>query len=378
MSFAAIGSFLIFLVVLSVLVFVHELGHFLTARRVGIHIEEFGLGFPPRLLGFVRDAEGKLRVLAGRKVPPAEELGGPRTIYSINAIPLGGFVRPVGEDNPSIPGGLASAPKRHRIAVLMAGSTANILFAFLIFMAGFMVGWPEAVPNRVEVATVVAGTPAAGAGLREGDVIVRMDNTNIVSTEQASQYIHGRLGQDIAMQVERNGQVVSLTITPRSTWPSGQGPTGIVLGTPYDVVSYPAPQAAVRAGQELFNYFQLLIELPGRILRGEMPLAAARPIGIVGLNDLTRSAVETSAAIDQWFPLLQLIGLVSVALAITNLLPLPALDGGRILFVLIEAVRGRRLDPTREGMVHLVGMVMLLLLMVVITYHDIINPVLPR
>jgi regulator of sigma E protease len=326
----------------------------------------------------VRDASGKLRFLPGRKTLPPAELGGPRTIYSVNAIPLGGFVRPVGEDNPTVPGGLASAPKRARIAVLVAGSTANLAFAFLIFVAGFMVGWPEPIPDRVEIAVVAAESPAAAAGLREGDVVLRMDDIAIASTEQASRHIHDNLGTPISVMVERDGQTTMLTITPRTTWPAGQGPTGIVLGTPYDVVKYSLPQAVVRSGQELLRYFPMLFALPGNILRGDMPLAAARPIGIVGLNDLTRSAVETSAALDQWFPLLQLVGLVSVALAITNLLPLPALDGGRILFVLIEAVRGRRLDPTREGLVHLVGMVMLLVLMVVITYHDIFNPVFPR
>jgi regulator of sigma E protease len=144
------------------------------------------------------------------------------------------------------------------------------------------------------------------------------------------------------------------------------------------VTNYSWPQAFVRAGQEMYYQFQVLFELPGRIFRQEVPLETLRPIGVVGLNDLTREAVTTAQEINQWFPVLQLIGLVSVALATTNLLPLPALDGGRILFVLIEAVRGRRLDPAREGMVHLIGMLMLLVLMVVITYQDIINPIIPR
>ena len=144
------------------------------------------------------------------------------------------------------------------------------------------------------------------------------------------------------------------------------------------VTNYSWPHAAVRAGQEMVYQFRVLVELPAKVLAHQVPLASVRPIGIVGLNDLTRAAVTTAAQINQWFPILQLVGLVSVALATTNLLPLPALDGGRILFVLIEAVRGRRLDPAREGMVHLVGMVMLLLLMVVITYQDIFNPIIPR
>src|SRR5215216_1560650 len=123
MSLAGIGSVLIFVLLLSGLVFVHEFGHFITAKRLGIHVEEFGFGFPPRLFGVVRGADGKLRWVIGQKAPSRQELGGPRTIYSINAIPVGGFVRPAGEDDPGVTNGLASAPKRVRIAVLAAGST---------------------------------------------------------------------------------------------------------------------------------------------------------------------------------------------------------------------------------------------------------------
>jgi regulator of sigma E protease len=378
MSLASIGSFLIFIVVLSGLIFVHEFGHFLAAKRLGVHIEEFGFGFPPRLFGVVRDATGKLRIVKGMKSPSVAELGGPRTIYSINAIPVGGFVRPAGEDDPLAPGGLAGASKRVRFAVLMAGPVFNLVFAFFVFVLGFMLGWPEAVPNRVEIVSVIAGAPADAAGLREGDIVVKMDAETIESTDEASAYIHSHLGQAVRVTIERAGQVQQLTVTPRSVFPDGQGPTGIVLGTPYTVVHYSLPQASARAAEELGTQFRLLFELPGRILRREVPLETVRPIGVVGLNDLTREAVSTAREINQWFPVLQLIGLVSVALATTNLLPLPALDGGRILFVLIEAVRGRRVDPTREGMVHLVGMIMLLLLMVIITYQDIFNPIVPR
>ena len=373
MDLTSIGSFLVFVLVLSVLVFVHEFGHFITAKRLGIHIEEFGFGFPPRLIGVVRDAEGKWRLVKGQNTPKPAELGGPRTIYSINAIPLGGFVRPVGEDDPLVPGGLSSAPKRVRLAVLAAGPVFNLIFAFLIFMVGFRVGWPD----RVVVNRVVPGTPAAAAGLQPEDIILNAGGTDIHYTNQLSDETYGHLGQPLAVVVQRGAQTLALSITPRATWPQNEGPMGIEM-RPDIVTNYSWPHAAVRAGQEMVYQFRVLVELPAKVLAHQVPLASVRPIGIVGLNDLTRAAVTTAAQINQWFPILQLVGLVSVALATTNLLPLPALDGGRILFVLIEAVRGRRLDPAREGMVHLVGMVMLLLLMVVITYQDIFNPIIPR
>ncbi len=373
MTLSSIGSFLFFLLVLSGLVFVHELGHFLTAKKLGIHIEEFGIGFPPRLFGVVRDAQGKLRLFPGHKVPKPSELGGPRTIYSLNAIPLGGFVRPVGEDDPLTPGGLSAAPKLHRIAVLAAGSTFNLLFAFLIFFVGFRLGWPD----RVVVNRVVPNTPAALGGLVAEDIVLEANGQDIHYSQQLSDVIYGNRGRPVELIVQRGGEETVLEITPRTEWPANEGPMGIEM-RPDIVENYTWGEAAVRSAQELGYQFEVLLALPGRLLRQEIPLDQVRPIGVVGLNDLTHAAVTQARAIDQWFPVLNLIGLVSVALATTNLLPLPALDGGRILFVLIEAVRGRRIDPAREGLVHLVGMVMLLALMVVITYQDIFNPSIPR
>ena len=373
MSLSGIGSVLIFVLLLSGLVFIHELGHFLVAKRLGIHVEEFGFGFPPRLVGLVRGKDGKWRWVLGAKTPSRAELGGPRTIYSLNAIPIGGFVRPAGEDDPGVSGGLASAPKRVRIAVLAAGSTFNLIFAFLIFVIGFRVGWPD----RDVVNTVVPGTPSAQAGLLPEDIILKADGVDIHYTSQLSDITYRHLGQPVDIEIQRGAATQTLTVTPRQTWPEGEGPMGIEM-RPDIVTNYSWPQSIVRAGQEILYQFQVLIELPGRLLRQEVPLEVVRPIGVVGLNDLTREAVTTAAEINQWFPILQLIGLVSVALATTNLLPLPALDGGRIVFVLIEAIRGRRIDPAREGLVHLVGMVMLLVLMVFITYQDIFNPIIPR
>ena len=373
MSLTWIGSVLVFILLLSLLVFVHELGHFLTAKRLGIHIEEFGLGFPPRVVGVVRNPEGKWRLVRGPKTPKPAEIGQGSTIYSLNAIPLGGFVRPVGEDDPLVPGGLASAPKRVRLAVLFAGPFFNLLFAFLVFIVGFHVGWPD----RVVVNAVVAGTPSDAAGLKVGDIVLQAGGVDIHYPNQLSEQTYNHLGQPMPLLVQRGSQQLQLTVTPRANPPEGQGPMGIEM-RPDIVTNYSWPQSIGRAAQEMVYQFQVLFELPARVIRGQIPLSTIRPVGVVGLNDLTHEAVVTAQEINQWFPVLQLIGLVSVALATTNLLPLPALDGGRIMFVLLEAVRGRRIDPAREGMVHLVGMVMLLLLMVVITYQDIFNPIIPR
>ncbi len=371
MSLASVGSFFVFLLILSGLVFIHELGHYLIARRFNVHIEEFGIGFPPRVAGVVRDAEGKLRWFFGQNAPHPAQLGGPRTIYSLNAIPLGGFVRPTGEDNPNIPGGLAASSKTARIAILAAGASFNLLFGFLVFVVGFHFGWPD----RVSVVQVVPDTPAQQAGLQVNDVILRANDADIHYPQQLSRITKSHLGQPIQLVIERGDQKMDITVTPRTQWPTGQGPMGIQMGqSEASVVYYAWPQAVVRAGQEIVFQTSELIHLPGRLLSKEESLDTARPCGPVCLNDLTRMAVTTAQETNQSFPIFQLIGLISIALAMTNLLPIPALDGGRILFVLIEAVRGRRIDPAREGMVHLVGMVMLLTLMVVITYQDVANP----
>jgi len=371
----SVGSFFVFVVVLGVLVFVHELGHFLTSKWLGVHVEEFGFGFPPRLVGMVKDAEGNWRFFWGQKVPKPEVLGGPKTIYSLNWIPVGGFVRPQGEDNPNVPGGLAAAPKNVRLIILAAGAAFNLLFALLIFTVGFHLGWPE----QVYISAVAPDSPASAANLQLNDVIMRANGADIHHTDQLSQIIYASLGRPVTLVLQRAGQTVNVTITPRTQPPAGQGPIGIGMAPNLvTLTSYSWPQAAVRSAQEIFYQFDQLIHLPGRLLRREVPVEIARPVGLVGMNDMTRLAVQASEQANALYPLLDLIGAISVALAITNLLPLPALDGGRIVFVLIEAVRGRRVDPAQEGMIHMAGLLALLILMAVITYQDIFFPIVPR
>ncbi len=371
----SVGSFFIFVLVLGVLIFVHEFGHFITSKRLGVVVEEFGFGFPPRLLGVVKGDDGRWRWFWGQKAPKPEELGGQHTIYSLNWIPVGGFNRLKGEDDPTAPGSLAAASKKVRMVILLAGVTFNLIFAFLIFTLGFHLGWPD--PNRVSIAEVAAGTPAAEAGLLPNDIIVSAEGTDITAPTQLSQITYAHLGQPVNLVVKRGDQTLAITVTPRTQWPTGQGPMGIVMGQPL-MTDLTWPQAATRAAQEIYSQFALLVHLPGQLIRGEVSAQVARPIGLVGMNDLTRAVVQQSEQVNALYPILDLIGLLSVGVAISNLLPLPGLDGGRIVFVLLEAVRGRRIDPRREGMVHLAGMAVFLVLMVIITYQDIVSPIVPR
>lgn len=375
MSLLDVVSLPVFLLILNGLVFVHELGHFLAARWMGVPVEEFGLGFPPRLLGVVRDDDHHWRWFFGARAPKLNE---PRTIYSLNLLPIGGFVRPRGEEDPSVPGGFSSASKRARFAVLFAGPLFNLIFALIVFAAAFMTGWPEEQTDRVMIAALVEDGPAAAAGVQVDDVLLHIDTQPITTFDQASDTIRSHLGEPITFVVERAGEQLTLTVTPRTEWPEGQGPTGIQLGHPAVPVRYGLPTALLRSGQEIYKQIDLLIHLPGMIIGGEISLEAARPSGPVAIYELTRWVVSKSIERQNFIGLIQFVGLISVALGTTNLLPLPALDGGRIVFVLIEAVRGRRIAPEREAVVHMVGMLLLLAMMVFITYQDVVNPVVPR
>ncbi len=377
LPFGTAGNLIIFLVILNALVFIHELGHFVASRSMKVFVEEFAIGFPPRLFGAVwSQRDRKLRFFVGGNVPKPEELGGEATVYSLNLLPIGGFVRPRGEDDASAHDGLATASKRARIWILAAGSLFNLIFAFLVFTAAFRIN-----STAVGIAEVVAGSPAEKAGLRAGDIVVSVDGADIHYTSDLQERIAARRGQIITIVVLRDGIEVAADLRPRlaEETPEGQGAMGVGLSREMPIgPGYDWPDAVRFAADEMVYQFRQVVSLPARVIQGSIQPELARPVGPVGMFQATELIVEASQRANTWFPIVQFVGLISIALGLTNLLPLPALDGGRIIFVLIEAVRGRRIDPSREGLVHLAGMVVLLSLMAVITYFDIVNPVIPR
>jgi regulator of sigma E protease len=347
----AIGGFFI---VLTPIVLVHELGHFWAARLANIRIEEFGLGLPPRAL--------KL----------AERNG---TIYSLNWIPLGGFVRPAGEDDPSVPGGLAAASKRARFFVLFAGAGANFLMALVVFWLAFMMG-----PTAVAIDAVNPGSPAMIAGLQPGDVILEVAGEKADDARTIAAPMYNNAGRPVELLISRQGELMTITVVPRLPGEydaENEGPIGVSLAiaaTGERITRGPI-EAAVDAGQFIWQYVSLFFRVPFMLLQGDITPSEARPVSIVGISQLAGQAAEVSVTNGNSFPLLNMIAFINVALGLTNLLPIPALDGGRILFVLIEAVRGRRIEPEREGMVHIIGMLFLLGLMVLMIVQDIVNPI---
>ncbi len=349
----AIGGFLI---VLTPIVLVHELGHFTAARLSNIKVDEFGFGLPPRAL-----------IIAKR--------GG--TIFSLNWIPLGGFVRPAGEDDPDVPGGLAGASKRARLFVLSAGAGANFIMAFFVFWISFMLGAPAVTVNSVNL-----DSPAESAGLQADDIILQANGIDVENSSVLTTLVYQEAGNPITLLIEHDGEEQTITLTPRlpEEYDSAtDGPTGITIGYSDNGkrLNHGVVESAVLAVNSIVDYVRLFFRMPMMLISGEMTAAEARPVSVVGISQIAGQAAEASVFLGNVYPLLDMMAFISIALGLTNLLPIPALDGGRILFVLIEAVRGRRIEPEKEGMVHMIGMMLLLGLMVFMIVQDVVNPIIP-
>lgn len=343
--------------VLSFLLLVHELGHFVVARLVGIRVEEFGFGLPPRLWGVKR---GEM-------------------IYSINLIPLGAFVRMTGEngENGNDPHSFGNKGKLARAAVLVAGPAMNFLTAALLFGAAYMVGWPTATAADIIVYKVSTGSPAAASGIQPGDRILALDGQKVATAQQFIDVTKQNLGKEVTVTVDRSGAQKVLTMTPRTKWPEGDGPIGIGLQskvTAMTPVSVPFYQAVPQGFGQAWQTVTFTLSVPVMIIQGALPADLARPIGPVGIYQATTDAANEVADTGWWFPIVYLTAVVSAGLAIANLLPFPALDGGRLFMVGVEAVRRKRISPEREGALHFVGLMVLITLMILISYYDVISP----
>jgi len=456
-----------FILVLIPAVIIHELGHFIAAKLAGITILEFGVGMPPRALRL-----GRWR----------------GTDITLNWLPLGGFVRPLGEDVVRQMGEESTQTDREealsrgivnpisvnearpisRILFMAGGAIANFIMAFVIFAIIGLSGLPQVVgartlivslqpdsalaaaglqagdvidavngqpfqttavlleslsgdapvelgvlrtgePQSLTIAVeglpaataqehplvraVAEGSPAAQAGMLPDDIVVSIDGQPIGQYEELQAYTREHLGEEVTLRVWRAGETLDLVLTPRANPPAGQGAMGIEI-TSGSIASELGAALAEGVRQELvpqsfgtaLNYsveritgvLSQLAQLPGQIVAalsgsGEASenLRITSPLGISQVG-----GVLLQESIEQRQPsiILEYIGLISLALGLTNLLPIPALDGGRIVFVVIEKLRGRPISPEREGMVHLIGLALLLSLMVVVIINDIANP----
>lgn len=336
-----------FVVMLGGLIAAHEAGHLLAAVGRRVKVKEFGIGLPPRLT--------KIGEWRG-------------TAITLNWIPLGGFVRPEGEFDPSAPGGLAASPWQTRLLVFAAGPIANFIVGYLIFTFAFMAGWPD----RVTVVGTLPGYPAEAAGLLSGDAILSASGKPLHYSKELTTIIYANLGRPIALEVEREGQILSMTMTPRAHIADGERPAGIE--TTNTLVSYPLPAAMKRALEQVLVQARETLALPYRLMARETKPEEVRLSGVVGLKQVSDRAVENSFKWNEAYPILHLAAVVSIALGITNLLPFPALDGGRILFVAIEVLRRKPVEARREKMAHAAGLVALLGLMIFLIVQDLLYP----
>ncbi len=339
-----------FLLVLGPLIFFHELGHLLTAKLGGVAVEEFGFGFPPRLVTLGRWGE---------------------TVLSLNAIPFGGFVRLRGEDDPEVPDGFAARPWPWRLLILAAGPLMNMLVAWGVLILVFLLGVPT---PQVQIQDVAPNSPAALAGLQSGDRIVALDGIPISTTDEVRGLVQDRRGRTVILRIRRGGEEREVSVYVRPNPPPGQGAMGVVIATVPDysrIQRFGVAGAVVRGTAMFASLTGQLFGLPARILLGLVPPGVLQPAGPVRIGAEAGEALQTSVEVGSPDVILTFIGLISLAIAFTNLLPIPALDGGRILFVLVEAIRGRRVDPQRERMVHLIGFMVLLALLMFLTIREV-------
>ncbi|MFL7813023.1 MAG: M50 family metallopeptidase [Anaerolineales bacterium] len=341
-----------FIGVLASMIILHEVGHFLACRLFGVKVEEFGIGFPPRIT--------KLFTLRG-------------TEYTLNWIPLGGFVKPLGEAQPEVEGGLAASKPLVRIGVYIAGPVMNLLVAVVLYAVIFSrLGVPDM--SVIQIQDVVSNSPAAQAGLLPGDIVLDINGQEADSYDALRNEIYAHLGEEITLSYERDGQIGEVSLVPRENPPEDEGAIGILMTSPTRDISW--FQALPLAAAATTEHSIAVVKLPGQLIRGSAD-AAGRPVGYKGMYDIYSGAKEgqlvpgTSADINV---LLFLVS-ITVSLGVLNMLPIPALDGGRILFVLPELITGRRVSQRVQNVVNAIGFISVILLLIYFNILDFTSPV---
>ncbi len=356
-------SVLIFIIVLVVLILVHELGHFVAAKLSGMRVDEFGIGYPPRALRIAKVGE---------------------TEYTLNWIPFGGFVKIYGEDaDASGPRSFINKSKLLQAVTLVAGVAMNLILAYILLVTALYIGTPRALTDQevthatnlsLAVAAVLPNAPAQVAGLKPGDLIVGAttfgDTWQATNPEGFTTFVSASHGDPLTLQVKRGGEELTLIAAAKTgvvaTDPSryalgvSVAPVGVV---PLSFIESITQGARLTWGVIRETFFGLLHFFAGVLTFSADLSQVSGPVGIA-------SAVG-AASHEGWGDLLALAALISINLALINLLPVPALDGGRLLFVIIEAITRRPIKPIVAQTVNGVGFALLILLMVVVTFHDV-------
>jgi regulator of sigma E protease len=389
-------TLLVFLIILSVLVIIHELGHYLVAKKFNIKVEEFGFGFPPRAWG--------------------KKVG--ETLYSINWLPIGGFVKLYGEDDAGggsvkMPSGVLptqdigrafyARPVWQRAAVVVAGVVMNVILAVVIYyiflgLSGFktqlpmignytFVGANQEVVEAIYIADVAKGSPAEKAGMEFFDQIVSINGQKVKSVQFFTDQIRKNKGKkiELAWKNIRTGKESQATLMPRTNPPKGEGALGVAFQPELTMqVSYDTPvQKAFSGFTHSYNLAAYNVAAIGSLINQSIAEKSVEKVGgavsgPVGIFKVVESFLAFPDAKQRVLQLLNVAGLLSVSLAFFNILPIPALDGGRLFFILIEGITGRKVNQKFETLAHTVGMIVLLGLIVLITFKDIFQYILPR
>ncbi len=351
--FTDLRTLLLFIVTFGVLIAVHEFGHYLTARLLGMKVLEFAFGFPPRVLRITH---------AGID-------------YSINAIPFGGFVRILGQDDFAIrqegegePGAFTSKPWWSQAIVLVAGVTMNMVLAIVVLTIAFASG-TTAPTGVVRVDEVAEGSPAQQAGIQVDDVVRSIDGRAFTRSQDVVTYVRAKARDEaeVTLELERAGRAVpAVKAIPRAEPPEGEGPLGIRLEDVQGPVAVALPEAFGQAVALSGDVIRQIAELPGQILSRPGGSAAPAVGGPIEIFRVTGQVAEFGLP-----TVLKLVGVLSVNLAVLNIIPFPGLDGGRLFFVLVGGIFRRRLSPEVEAAIHAIGFVLLILLLVVVSIADI-------
>lgn len=332
-------SVLISIIIISILIMVHELGHFAIAKYNDVQVDEFSIGMGPKLLGMKKG----------------------ETEYTLRLLPLGGYVRMAGMDDPenNDPRGFNKKSVSQRMAIIFAGAFMNFVTAIFFFIFVFMViGVPS---NANVIGDVLPDRPAERIGLEPGDQIIRINDVDVGTWEDIVNSIHLYPGEEIELTVSRGTETRTVSVVPELDEASGRGLIGILQSTERQGFF----DSIVLGMRQAYDFTKLLIVSLVQMFTGAIAPDVSGPVGIVQMvGEVSRFGAAS---------LLTFAGILSINLAVINLFPIPALDGSRLVFLGLEALRGRPIDPQKENVIHLIGFALLMILMVVITYQDILR-----
>ncbi len=346
-------TIILFLIILSVLVLVHEWGHFAAARFFKVKVEEFGIGFPPKAFGIKRG----------------------ETEYTINWLPLGGFVRLKGEQGEQACDGdsFAAKPIWQRLIILAAGVGMNLVLAIVVFSLGFMLGMPQVIDDTtggnvkdryIQITNTLSDSPAKKAGFKQGDIMLALDGSAIESIQKLQAFMKEHEGKNVSVHIKRGEEERDISVVPEVLKNRGTVGIGIELAQT-GIVSYPI-HLAIWKGIEstFFVAVMIFVSLWNAIAR----LAFDGFVGPVGIAAYTATVSKLGFTY-----LLNLVAQLSVSLAVINFLPIPALDGGRAFLAIVEKCRRKSFHPSFEQTFHMIGFFFLILLLIVITWRDVIR-----